>query len=313
MSFSIKLNKSNNISFRVNPSSSSIAFTLTLPRITLSLKIKRKKKSISKSHDIGVSYKPVTSADISSLQRKEYKPYINKISRLIRLNRLSNLLIPSLLLSLLPNLIFIGLTSSLKKIVTFLLILIGVIGIFLKIYVHRIARLRYDLLNKHNKVPSIWSKLVSSDMLWQVVGIYELDDNSSKKNAGISNMFERIEVELKYKTPYYIHTKSKVLQLKLDDYTLVILPSHYIIVDKYEVAIIKTEELEISSKAVQYAETENLASDASVLSKTWQYANKDGSKDKRYKDNQKIPICNYKMISLETNSGFKLLLLSSII
>ena len=197
-------------------------------------------------------------------------------------------------------------TSSLKKIITFLLILIGVIGIFLKIYVHRIARLRYDLLNKHNKVPSIWSKLVSSDMLWQVVGICELDDNSSKKNAGISNMFERIEVELKYKTPYYIHTKSKVLQLKLDDYTLVILPSHYIIVDKYEVAI-------ISSKAVQYAETENLASDASVLSKTWQYANKDGSKDKRYKDNQKIPIYNYKMISLESNSGFKLLLLSSII
>ena len=148
-------------------------------------------------------------------------------------------------------------------------------------------------------------------MLWQVLGICELDDNATKKNAGISTTYERIQVELRYKTPYYIHTKSKVLQLKLDDYTLVVLPSHYIIVDKYDVAVIETSDLIISSEDIKYAETEDLASDASVLDKTWKYVNKDGSKDKRYKDNEEIPICSYKVVRIEDGSGFKLLLLSS--
>ena len=331
MSFSIKLNKSNNISFRVNPSSSSIAFTLTLPRITLSLRVKRKKKkSISKSHDMGTSYKPVTSVDISSLKTKEYKPYINKISRLIKLNTLSNFLIPCLLLSLLTSfisgllepkgiiytilnksLILIGFSISLKVIITFFFIFIGVIGIILKVYVHSIARFQYNLLSSHNNIPTTWSKLAGSDILWQVVGICELDDNASKKNAGISTIYERIEVELRYKTPYYIRTKSKVLQLKLDDYTLVVLPGHYIIVDKYKVAVIETGDLVISSEDIKYAETESLPGDAEVLSKTWKYVNKDGSKDKRYKDNEEIPVCNYKLVRIEGGSGFKLLFLSS--
>ena len=98
---------------------------------------------------------------------------------------------------------------------------------------------------------------------------------------------------------------------KLDDYTLVVLPGHYIIVDKYELAVIETGDLVVSSEDIKYAETEGLPSDTSVLSRTWKYVNKDGSKDKRYKDNEEIPICNYKMLRVENGSGFKLLLLAS--
>ena len=179
MSFSVKLNKSNNISFRVNPSSSSIAYTLTLPRIT------------------------------------------------------------------------------------FFFLLIGVIGIILKTYVHSLDRVQYDFSN--DKLPSIWTKLRGADMLWQVVGVCELDDNDSKKNAGISTIYDRVEVNLRYKTPYYIRTKSKVLELKLDAYTLLILSGHYIIVDKNELAIIETGELIISAKDILYAEIEELTADANVL------------------------------------------------
>lgn len=244
MSFSVKLNKSNNISFRVNPSSSSVGFTLTLPRITLSLRVKRRKKSISNSYGAGASYKPADSVDISSLQTEKYKTYISKILRLISLNHLSNFLIPSLLLSLLPkligellgskgrihsvlnkSLICFGFSISLSVIITFFFLLIGVIGIILKIYVHSIGRVQYDFSN--DKLPSIWTK-----------------------------------------------------------------------------------ELIISSEDISYAETEELAADVSVLEQRWKYVNKDGSKDKRYKDNKKIYVCNYRLISVENELGFKLLLLS---
>lgn len=60
-----------------------------------------------------------------------------------------------------------------------------------------------------------------------------------------------------------------MLQVKLDDYTLVVLPGHYIVASKYEVAVIETEVLVISPKDIKYADTENITSDASVLNKTW--------------------------------------------
>ena len=303
MSFSIKLNKSNNFSFRVNPSSSSIAYTLTLPRITLSLRVKRrKKKPISKSDDLENYYKPVRSATIVSFQSEKYEAYNNKISKIIKLNRLSNFLIASLLALVLPiNL----------KLVTLTFALIGVIGIILKIYLHTGGRFKYDLLNVNNQLPSIWPKLAGSDGLWQVVGICELDDNGSKKNAGISTLYERKEAQLKYKTPYYIHTRSKVLQVKLDDYRLIILPGHYIAISKNEVAMIETGEVKVFSETVLYAETESLPKDANVVNRTWRYVNKDGSMDKRYRDNEKVSVCEYQLVRVESESGFRLVLLGS--
>ena len=55
------------------------------------------------------------------------------------------------------------------------------------------------------------------------------------------------------------------IKLKLDAYTLVILPGHYIIAGKNELAIIETGDFIISSEDISYAETEELAADASVL------------------------------------------------
>lgn len=314
MSFSIKLNKSKSISFRVSPTNSSITFALTIPRITFSLRVKRiKKKSINMKHSSGTSYKPVNTLAISSLQPIEYDPYIKKLSRLIRLNTLSNLLIPSLLLSLLVNIPTksIDPNSIISSLITLLLILIGITGLAIKIYLHTAARLKYDLLSNEKVLPSIWRCIASSDKVWQVAGIYELDENASKKNGGIGHIYERILVKIRYKAPYYIDTNSEVLQVKLDDYSLVVLPEHYIIRKRSMIGIIDTSNIMITRETSPYAEQEDLPKDAEVLYHTWRYVNKDGSKDKRYKDNKEIPICNYGLTHLELDTGYKILLLSS--
>ena len=332
MSFSIKLNKSKNISFRITPNNTSITFTLTIPKITLSLRVKRlSKKYESKKYNSGTSYTPVNSGVISNLRTLEYSPYIRKISRLTRLNKFSNFLIPSIALSLLPN-ILIGLIDAnhiisttlnrnlftlmsvsinLKILITLLLILIGSIGIILKTHIHTAARLEYEQLSDHEDIPSLWNRLANSDILWQVVGIYELDENASKENGGIGLIYERIPVKIRYKTPYYIRANSKVLQIKLDDYSLVILPEHYIIRKRSEVGIIEASTVIITMETSPYAELEYVPDDTEILYRTWKYVNKDGSKDKRYKDNKQIPICNYGLIHLEFDTGYKILLLSS--
>lgn len=43
--------------------------------------------------------------------------------------------------------------------------------------------------------------------------------------------------------------------------------------------------------------------DAKIVDYTWKYVNKDGSPDKRFKDNRKLPICLYGSIHLLSGEG----------
>ena len=43
--------------------------------------------------------------------------------------------------------------------------------------------------------------------------------------------------------------------------------------------------------------------DAEVVDHTWQYVNKSGKPDKRFKDNRQLPVCSYDEIIFSTLNG----------
>ena len=47
----------------------------------------------------------------------------------------------------------------------------------------------------------------------------------------------------------------------------------------------------------------HIPSDTSVSRYSWQYVNRDGSPDKRFKDNKKVPICWYGGIYIQSPEG----------
>lgn len=50
-----------------------------------------------------------------------------------------------------------------------------------------------------------------------------------------------------------------------------------------------------------YIETEPVAGDAEIISHRWQFVNKDGSPDKRYKNNMQLPVCMYGTLAIKGN------------
>jgi hypothetical protein len=50
---------------------------------------------------------------------------------------------------------------------------------------------------------------------------------------------------------------------------------------------------------------ETVPPDAIVVGQTWKYVNKKGGPDRRFKDNQQLPICLFDEIGMISNSGFK--------
>lgn len=46
-----------------------------------------------------------------------------------------------------------------------------------------------------------------------------------------------------------------------------------------------------------------IPTDAKITGKTWAKVNKNGTPDKRYKDNYQIPICTYGCIEIKSSTG----------
>lgn len=68
-------------------------------------------------------------------------------------------------------------------------------------------------------------------------------------------------------------------------------------------ALIDLRELQISAEHRGFHEEDSVPSDASVAGHTWAKTNKNGSPDRRFKDNYQIPICVYGNITFQSQTG----------
>ncbi|BBG70241.1 DUF4236 domain-containing protein [Serratia marcescens] len=68
-------------------------------------------------------------------------------------------------------------------------------------------------------------------------------------------------------------------------------------------ALIDLRELQISAEPRGFHEEDGVPSDASIAGHTWAKTNKNGSPDRRFKDNYQIPICIYGNITFHSQTG----------
>ena len=114
---------------------------------------------------------------------------------------------------------------------------------------------------------------------------------------------KRTPCKLEKGCPFYIQTNVDVIQIKLKDETLIILPDKVFIVRKRKVGTIEYSDLKISVSQVRFVEEEAIPKDAQVVGQTWKYVNKNGTPDRRYKDNKQLPVCLYGQVILRTPTG----------
>ena len=328
MSLKITTNKSKQFSFRINPKNSGIEFTLVIPGITISIVLKglRNSKSAkgrsSQANSLHSPMQKIACADIESFQPERYQSLRRNISLLIKLNTFSNWIIPCIILPALllaMHFLYRGKLPTIFLLFTFIFALIGTVGILLKIYVHTMGRIPIDydtsVCDSENALApnetSKWMKLLQAQVLWQITGIYHLQEADQKENAGSPFLYERIRITAQYKKPFYLKTKAKVIQLKLDPFTLILLADKCLVVRKSKVGLLQRNEIILSEETIAYPEIEEIPGDTKVLQYTWKYVNNDGSPDKRYKDNVKLPICSYRKITIRSESGLNIILLIS--
>lgn len=93
--------------------------------------------------------------------------------------------------------------------------------------------------------------------------------------------------------------------------TLAFFPDRLLAFQGRSVGAVAYADLTLESVAARFIERERVPSDATVVDHTWQYVNKKGGPDKRFKDNKQYPVCLYNELHLTTSSGLDIQFMGS--
>ncbi len=157
---------------------------------------------------------------------------------------------------------------------------------------------------RYNDCLQEWLRLNGCCGLWQIVG--QRYNSNTKAHSGAKRTVSRKNVKIRKHKPFYIDSNLDIITLKLKKETMVFLPDKIIIVEGRKVGAISYADIEISVEETNFIETKIVPKDAIIIRHTWKYSNKDGSRDKRYSNNYRLPVCKYGVIKITSLQGLNI-------
>ncbi len=233
----------------------------------------------------------IDSAAIDNFQAAEYSTIIEQITKTIKLNRTFN--------------IFLWLTlAALAFPFFFIFTIVGIAGkIFLKS--KGIVNLEYEMDNEtvetYARRTATWMSLNQCHKMWQIT--QQATVSNRKVNAGVGRNISRSGIKFSGKLPYYLKTNVDTVVIPLKKEKLILLPDKMLIIRNNNVGVVAYGNLHINVNGTRFIENEGVPRDSQIVDYTWQYVNKNGSPDRRYNNNRRLPICLYAAILLTSSEG----------
>ncbi|MBR0519525.1 DUF4236 domain-containing protein [bacterium] len=132
------------------------------------------------------------------------------------------------------------------------------------------------------------------------------------KYAGGAGEFAKlIPCKVSQRLPFPFKTKSKVLVLKSKDESLFFLEDKLLLIVGDKIGVVDYLDIFFKVKKVQFMEKNKVPKDSKVIGKTWKYRNKNGTRDRRFKDNVEYPICLYGEFDVKSDFGLDISIIFS--
>lgn len=189
------------------------------------------------------------------------------------------------------------------------LFLIGIAGLIYLSGTKKISvEYEFDDYGKHRlqMMDQAMGMLTNNRSIWQVNTIQA--NASRKTHAGASESVGRKIVKFQKKKPYFLKTDATCYHIKLLRDNVFILPDRLIIKGKKGWGAVDYSELHLGVGNVIFIESGGVPKDAQIVGHTWQYVNKNGTADKRFKNNRQLPKCNYGSIEFKSDTGLDIIL-----
>lgn len=235
--------------------------------------------------------------NVDDYQPVEYEELLNSIKKVRNINLLSTILIWTFLLSAMPLFIFTGIA-----------------GIILKIYVHTKMGIpmeyEFDEESKeaYDNLCATWMSMNNNQKFWQIMS----EDTIDKKVSGGANRgITRVPAKAINKTPFFIKPNVTPFGLQLKDKQLFFLPDKLLVISGTKVGAVNYTDIEMGLGVSHFVETDPVPKDAKIIKQTWLKVNKNGSPDKRFKDNRQVPVCEYGRVVVQSGKALYVELMCS--
>ena len=145
--------------------------------------------------------------------------------------------------------------------------------------------------------------LITCEKIWDITSSVAIDQRTTRSAAGIA--VTRRLIKFGFGNIDIIKSKYDALHFEnANGGDIYIYPAFIAIVDAVKkFGLIDIRELDFKFQGQRFVESDKVPKDAFVVGNTWAKVNKNGSPDKRFKDNYQIPICQYGDISLSSKTG----------
>lgn len=128
-----------------------------------------------------------------------------------------------------------------------------------------------------------------------------------RQHAGASNIYDLNRVTIRKQQPIFLQTNVNCYSIDIGNQTLFILPDKMLILsDVVKIGAVSIDSIEMKFDTTNFRETGNVANDATIVGRTYQYVNNNGTPDRRYKDNREIPICLYGELTVGSKEGINM-------
>lgn len=152
-------------------------------------------------------------------------------------------------------------------------------------------------------------KVLESKKVWRITQSSKVIDK--RYFSGASNSIKRVLCKTSKKVPFPFKSNIPAAVFKSGKETLIFLPDNLFIIQSKKIGALNYSDISTSVNTTRFIEENIVPTDATIVGKTWQYVNKSGGPDKRFKSNRELPICKYGEISLKSSSGLNTVLMFS--
>jgi hypothetical protein len=154
-----------------------------------------------------------------------------------------------------------------------------------------------DFKSLYEKFINSFKELKEASKIWYVKGTSKIELDK-KYTAGVEIECARDMAKLYIEEPKFIKTNLEVPILELNNRFFYFLPDQIIVKDNDGYGAIQYSDIETNSYTGKFVEYESLPRDVEIVGYTWQYVNKNGGPDLRFKDNVELPIVEYQYLNL---------------
>ena len=154
-----------------------------------------------------------------------------------------------------------------------------------------------------------WIKITQSSKVWRIVQTSRSAD--VKYTSGAQNLVKRVECKKSTKALFPFTTKEKVASFGSSGETLIFLPDKLLVIQGSKIGALNYSDIAISATGTRFVESQLVPRDALVVDHTWEYVNKSGGPDRRFKNNRRLPVCHYGEITLTSRTGLNTVLMFS--